>query len=40
MKVIYYLISLMNLRRTFDGWQRHRFNIRDMGKLQGETVLK
>jgi flavin-dependent dehydrogenase len=40
MKAIYYLISLKNFRRTFEGWRRHRFNIRDMGKLQGETVLK
>jgi len=40
MKAIYYLISLKNLRRSVGGWRRHRFNIRDMGKLQGETVVK
>ncbi|HSW03652.1 NAD(P)/FAD-dependent oxidoreductase [Aquabacterium sp.] len=40
MKAIYYLISITNFRRTFAGWKRHRFNIRDMGKLQGETVIK
>jgi flavin-dependent dehydrogenase len=39
-KVIYYFVSLLNLRRTWGGWKRHRFNIRDMGKLQGETILK
>ncbi|MDM0116541.1 NAD(P)/FAD-dependent oxidoreductase [Variovorax sp. J22R133] len=39
-KVIYYLISLRHWRRTWNGWKRHRFNIRDMGKLRGETVLK
>jgi 2-polyprenyl-6-methoxyphenol hydroxylase-like FAD-dependent oxidoreductase len=40
MKAIYYLISLKNFRRSFEGWRRHRVHIRDMGKLQGETVLK
>ena len=37
-KGIYYLISIGNLRRTFAGWKRRRFNIRDMGLLQGETI--
>jgi flavin-dependent dehydrogenase len=39
-KVVYYTVSLTNWRRTLDGWKRHRFNIRDMGMLRGETVLK
>jgi len=37
-KVIYYFVSLLNWRRTYQGWKRHRFNIRDMGLLQGETI--
>jgi len=37
-KVVYYFVSLVNLRRTFAGWKRHRFNIRDMGALNGETI--
>ena len=39
-KAIYYFVSLINLRRTLAGWTRHRFNVRDMGTLQGETILK
>lgn len=39
-KVIYYLVSVMNFRRTWAGWKRHRFNIRDLGALKGETILK
>ena len=39
-KGIYYLISLGHLRRTFGGWKRRRFNIRDMGALKGETVME
>ncbi|WP_332824998.1 NAD(P)/FAD-dependent oxidoreductase [Ramlibacter sp.] len=37
-KVMYYLVSLLNWRRTYAGWKRHRFNIRDMGPLRGETI--
>ena len=37
-KVMYYLVSLLNWRRTHAGWKRHRFNIRDMGPLRGETI--
>ena len=37
-KGIYYMISLGNLRRTFAGWKRRRFNVRDMGPLNGETI--
>ena len=39
-KVIYYFVSLLNFRRTWAGWKRHRFNVRDMGALKGETILK
>ncbi|MFZ2652638.1 MAG: NAD(P)/FAD-dependent oxidoreductase [Burkholderiaceae bacterium] len=37
-KAIYYLISLKNLGRSWRGWWRHRFNIRDGGALEGETI--
>ena len=37
-KALYYLISWFNARRTWRGWRKHRFNIQDMGKLQGETI--
>jgi hypothetical protein len=39
-KVVYYFVSALNWRRTYDGWRRHRFNVRDMGRLQGGTILK
>ncbi len=39
-KLIYYFVSVLNWRRTFEGWKRHRHNIRDMGLLKGETILK
>ncbi|WP_436293695.1 NAD(P)/FAD-dependent oxidoreductase [Variovorax sp. LjRoot178] len=39
-KFVYYLVSLRYLRRTWRGWRRHRYNIRDMGQLKGETILK
>ncbi len=39
-KVIYYFVSLLNLRRTWAGWKRHRFNVRDVGPLKGESILK
>jgi flavin-dependent dehydrogenase len=39
-KMVYYFVSLLNPRRTIDGWKRHRFNIRDMGMLRGETIMK
>ncbi len=38
-KSVYYFVSLMNWRRTYAGWRRHRDNIRDVGQLQGETIL-
>ncbi|CAN5455206.1 NAD(P)/FAD-dependent oxidoreductase [soil metagenome] len=40
LKGIYYMISLKNPLRTFKGWRRHQFNIRDMGQLEGETIVK
>jgi flavin-dependent dehydrogenase len=39
-KVVYYFVSILNWRRTYAGWKRHRFNVRDMGQLRGETILK
>jgi flavin-dependent dehydrogenase len=39
-KVVYYVVSLTHWRRTYAGWKRHRFNIRDMGPLKGETIVK
>ena len=39
-KVVYYVVSLTHWRRTYAGWKRHRFNIRDMGLLKGETLVK
>ncbi|WP_423455602.1 NAD(P)/FAD-dependent oxidoreductase [Ottowia sp. VDI28] len=38
-KVLYYVISVVNFRRTYAGWKRHRFNIRDMGALRGENIM-
>ena len=37
-KMLYYGISIANLRRTIAGWKQHRANIRDIGKLQDETI--
>jgi flavin-dependent dehydrogenase len=39
-KGIYYLISLKNLRRTLGGMRRRKFNIQDVGPVNGETVLE
>jgi flavin-dependent dehydrogenase len=39
-KGIYYGISLRSLGRSIAGWRRRRHNIRDMGPLQGETVIE
>lgn len=39
-KLIYYVVSVTNWRRTYAGWKRHRLNIRDMGPLRGETIMK
>ena len=37
-KGIYYMISLRHPMRTWRGWRRHAHNVRDYGKLQGETI--
>jgi len=37
-KVVYYIVSVADWRLTENGWKRHRFNIRDMGMLKGETI--
>jgi len=39
-KVVYYAISIGHWGRTRRGFRRHRDNIRDMGALRGETVMK
>jgi flavin-dependent dehydrogenase len=39
-KLIYYVVSTLNWQRSYAGWKRHRYNIREMGALHGETVLK
>ncbi len=39
-KVVYYFVSVLNWRRTYEGWKRHRYNIRDMGMLKDETIVK
>lgn len=39
-KAIYYLISITNARRSWDGWRRHRDSIRDHGPLRGETIIE
>lgn len=40
LKGLYYLVSIGNFRRTFAAWRRRRHNIRDLGPLQGETVVE
>jgi hypothetical protein len=39
-KVLYYVVSVLNWGRTYAGWKRHRDNVRDVGLLKGETILK
>lgn len=39
-KCVYYAMSLGHARRTWRAWQRRRHNIRDLGPLQGETVME
>jgi flavin-dependent dehydrogenase len=39
LKAIYYLSSIANFRRTYTAWKMRRQNIRDLGPLNGETVL-
>ena len=38
-KGVYYLGSLAHLRRTVAAWKRRRHSVRDLGPLNGETVL-
>ncbi len=38
LKGIYYMISIANLRRSFNGWRARHHNIRDMGLLADENV--
>ena len=40
LKGIYYMISLKHLRRSWRGWRRRHFNIRDAGPLKGETIVE
>ena len=40
LKALYYLVSVRNLRRTWKAWRMRRDNIRDVGPLQGETVVE
>ena len=37
-KILYYVIAVTHPVRTWRGWKKHRFNVRDMGKLRGETI--
>jgi len=39
LKGVYYISSLANMRRTYTAWKMRRKNIRDLGPLNGETVL-
>jgi hypothetical protein len=38
LKFMYYFVSGLNARRTWDAWHRRRRNIRDLGPLAGENV--
>jgi len=40
LKALYYLFSLAHLPRTVKAWLRRRRNVRDLGPLNGETVLE
>lgn len=37
-KSLYYLVSVLNFRRTFEGWKRHGQVARDMSTMPGENV--
>lgn len=39
-KCVYYLSSLANLPRTLRAWRQRQLNIRDLGPLEGETVME
>ena len=38
LKTMYYVVSGLNARRTWDAWKRRRRNIRDLGPLAGENI--
>jgi flavin-dependent dehydrogenase len=38
MKGLYYAVSVLHPRRTWDAWRRRRRNVRDLGPLDGETI--
>jgi len=38
-KILYYLIAVFHPMRTWRGWRKHRNSIKDMGKLQGESIM-
>lgn len=40
LKGLYYVVSVLNMKRTFRAWRRRKTNIRDMGPLRGENVLE
>lgn len=40
LKALYYGVSLLEWRRTFTAWRRRAHNVRDLGPLQGETVVE
>lgn len=39
LKPLYYLLSLAHLPRSLRAWRLRRRNVRDLGALQGETLL-
>ena len=39
LKFFYYADSIINWKRTYAAWKRRRVSIRDMGPLNGETVV-
>jgi flavin-dependent dehydrogenase len=39
LKGLYYMVSLMNFKRTWHAWRQRQLNIRELGPLQGETVM-
>jgi flavin-dependent dehydrogenase len=39
LKFFYYMDSLANWKRTYAAWKKRRENIRDLGPLNGETVV-
>jgi flavin-dependent dehydrogenase len=40
LKGLYYFASIANMGRTWRAWRRRHVNIRDVGPLQGETVIE